>query len=211
MDCRGRSLSPCRREIAEREVRLNRAKWVGRHRIRLRFNPFRDRYVRLKVLARDHYTCRWCGGPGDTLEHLIPWSRGGRTTMTNCVCACQECNHERGDLPAEEFAQRKGVPVPSPTGNEPVPRVLVQRGLQSATAHALAARAGIDVSTAERGADVAEPAAAWPETARPMPAAQPLPVEQPPFPLDAAERASRILRLARLLETRAPLARCQRI
>jgi len=76
--------------VAEREVRLNRAKWIGPQRIRLRFDPFAYRYVRLKVLARDGYTCYWCGEPGFTVDHIIPWSKGGRTTMENCICACQE-------------------------------------------------------------------------------------------------------------------------
>ncbi len=87
VDCRGRVLTPCRRKVAEREVRLNRAKWIGKNKIRLRFDPFAYRYVRLKVLARDNYTCYWCGGPGDTIDQIIPWSHGGRTPMTNCITA----------------------------------------------------------------------------------------------------------------------------
>lgn len=112
IDSRGRTLTPCRRKVAEREVRLDRAKWIGRNKIRLRFDPFAYRYVRLKVLARDNYTCYWCGGPGDTMDHVIPWSKGGRTTMTNCICACSMCNGERGDMPAEEYARIKNVPAP---------------------------------------------------------------------------------------------------
>ncbi|HWH72374.1 MAG TPA: HNH endonuclease signature motif containing protein, partial [Candidatus Sulfotelmatobacter sp.] len=92
IDSRGRVLTPCRRKVAEREVRLNRAKWIGPNRIRLRFDPFAYRYIRLKVLARDRNTCYWCGEAGDTMDHITPWSKGGRTTMDNCICACQECN-----------------------------------------------------------------------------------------------------------------------
>lgn len=121
VDVRGRTLTPCQRKVAEREVRLQRAKWIGNNRIRLRVDPFAYRYIRLKVLARDQHTCYWCGKPGETIDHIIPWSKGGRTTMTNCVTACQECNGQRGDMPAEEFARLKGVPVPQFTGNEPVP------------------------------------------------------------------------------------------
>lgn len=95
-------------------MRLNRAKWIGPQRIRLRFDPFAYRYVRLKVLARDGYTCYWCGEPGFTVDHIIPWSKGGRTTMENCICACQECNGERGDMSAEEFARLRNVPPPDP-------------------------------------------------------------------------------------------------
>ena len=102
-------------------MRLNRAKWIGPNRIRLRFDPFAYRYIRLKVLSRDGYTCYWCGVPGDTMDHIIPWSKGGRTTMDNCICACQECNGMRGDMPAVEFARLRGVPVPRPAGVLPPP------------------------------------------------------------------------------------------
>ncbi|HYG58014.1 MAG TPA: HNH endonuclease signature motif containing protein [Symbiobacteriaceae bacterium] len=105
--------------MAEREVRLNRAKWIGPGRIRLRFDPFAYRYIRLKILERDNHICYWCGAPGDTMDHILPWSKGGRTTMDNCICACQECNGQRGDTPAEEFALRCNVPVPRPSGMSP--------------------------------------------------------------------------------------------
>lgn len=119
IDSRGRVLTPCRRKVAEREVRLNRAKWIGPGRIRLRFDPFAYRYIRLKILERDNHICYWCGAPGDTMDHILPWSKGGRTTMDNCICACQECNGQRGDTPAEEFALRCNVPVPRPSGMSP--------------------------------------------------------------------------------------------
>ncbi|BAD39151.1 conserved domain protein [Symbiobacterium thermophilum IAM 14863] len=114
IDSRGRTLTPCRRKVADREVRLGRAKWIGRRRIRLRFDPFAYRHIRLKVLARDRYTCYWCGRPGFTMDHVIPWSKGGRTTMANCICACEECNGRRGDMDAAEFAHLMGRPTPHP-------------------------------------------------------------------------------------------------
>lgn len=32
--------------------------------------------------------------------------------MNNCICACEECNGARGDMPAEQFAALKQVPAP---------------------------------------------------------------------------------------------------
>jgi 5-methylcytosine-specific restriction endonuclease McrA len=32
-----------------------------------------------------------------TLDHVVPVSRGGETTVANCVMACWKCNHDRGD------------------------------------------------------------------------------------------------------------------
>lgn len=86
---------------------------MGKRRIRLRFDPFAYRYIRLKVLERDKYTCYWCNSPGFTIDHIIPWSKGGRTNLANCICACEKCNGARGDKPAEVFAAELDVPAPS--------------------------------------------------------------------------------------------------
>lgn len=109
----GRPLTPCTPDVAARQVRLHRAKWVGKQRIRLRFDPFAYRYIRLKVLERDQYTCYWCGEPGFTIDHIIPWSKGGRTNLANCICACEKCNGARGDKPAAVFALERNVEPPA--------------------------------------------------------------------------------------------------
>ena len=84
----------------------------------------------LKVLERDQYVCYWCRRPGDTMDHIIPWSKGGRTTMDNCVCACQECNGQRGDMPAEQFAQLRNVSAPQFAGGVLVARQELAAGLE---------------------------------------------------------------------------------
>jgi len=37
-----------------------------------------------------------------TMDHIIPISRGGKTTKSNVVTACKECNnHKKNNLPIE--------------------------------------------------------------------------------------------------------------
>ncbi len=110
----GWPLTPCSLEVARREVALGRARWVGPRAIRLRFNPFHDRKVRKKILERDDFTCAYCRGKAGTIDHLLPWSQGGRTTMQNCVAACAECNGRRGNLPVEAFIETLEHPVTHP-------------------------------------------------------------------------------------------------
>ncbi|MEO5365538.1 MAG: HNH endonuclease [Magnetococcus sp. WYHC-3] len=47
--------------------------------------------------------CHYCGRrvpPAElTLDHVVPLVRGGRTSRSNCVPACQECNHAKRHLP----------------------------------------------------------------------------------------------------------------
>lgn len=52
---------------------------------------------RLLILQRDHYVCHYCGRYGDTIDHVLPKSKGGLSTPANCVCACADCNLKKAD------------------------------------------------------------------------------------------------------------------
>ncbi|TDQ61561.1 5-methylcytosine-specific restriction endonuclease McrA [Maritalea mobilis] len=50
-------------------------------------------FTRFNVFLRDHFECQYCHSKDDlTFDHLIPRSRGGRTTWDNVVTACSPCN-----------------------------------------------------------------------------------------------------------------------
>ncbi|MCL4488458.1 MAG: HNH endonuclease [Chloroflexi bacterium] len=61
---------------------------------------------RRTVLARDLYTCQYCGGQPSkhdlTVDHVIPRSRGGATVWENVATACAPCNRRKGDRLPEE-------------------------------------------------------------------------------------------------------------
>lgn len=61
---------------------------------------------RRTVLARDFYTCQYCGAQPHkselTVDHVIPRARGGTTAWENVVIACAPCNHRKGDRLPEE-------------------------------------------------------------------------------------------------------------
>lgn len=61
---------------------------------------------RAGVLERDNYTCAYCGGHGDTLDHVVPESRGGQNTWLNLVAACAPCNGRKGNRTPEEAGMR---------------------------------------------------------------------------------------------------------
>jgi len=58
---------------------------------------------RKKILERDNHTCVYCGQHGNTIDHVVPLSKGGRSTFKNCVCACMKCNLGKGNLSLEEY------------------------------------------------------------------------------------------------------------
>jgi 5-methylcytosine-specific restriction endonuclease McrA len=66
--------------------------------------PLRPK-LRSDVLARDNYTCVYCGRSDVPLQcdHVFPWSRGGEDTMENLVAACEQCNLSKRDRTPEEW------------------------------------------------------------------------------------------------------------
>ena len=58
-------------------------------------------FSRWNIYKRDHYTCQYCGKqPGTealSIDHVMPRSRGGKSTWTNCVLACLDCNARKAD------------------------------------------------------------------------------------------------------------------
>lgn len=59
--------------------------------------------TRRGVLARDGHRCAYCGAAGaNTIDHVLPRSRGGASSWTNLVAACMACNQDKADrTPAE--------------------------------------------------------------------------------------------------------------
>ena len=67
------------------------------------------------VLARDAHQCQYCGGGAETVDHVVPRSRGGRHTWENVVAACRRCNGGKRDrLLAETTMRLARVPGPPP-------------------------------------------------------------------------------------------------
>lgn len=77
-------------------------------------------FSRKNIFERDNYTCQYCTKrPKDkqsaikwveenvlNLDHVVPRSRGGRTTWTNIVSACYKCNTKKGDRLIKELGWR---------------------------------------------------------------------------------------------------------
>lgn len=60
--------------------------------------------LRYQVLKRDHFKCCACGAspakdPSVELhiDHIIPWSKGGETTIENLQTLCSRCNLGKSD------------------------------------------------------------------------------------------------------------------
>lgn len=60
-----------------------------------------DAGLRALVIERDGYVCQLCGGevdPADVhIDHITPWSLGGRSTLDNLQVAHSTCNLRKGN------------------------------------------------------------------------------------------------------------------
>jgi 5-methylcytosine-specific restriction endonuclease McrA len=52
--------------------------------------------------------CIYCGAPATTWDHLVPISRGGKTTPGNVAPACVSCNSSKKAQDLETWLRRKG-------------------------------------------------------------------------------------------------------
>ncbi len=60
-------------------------------------------FTRFNLFLRDGFACQYCGSPEElTFDHVIPRSRGGRTTWRNIVTACAPCNLAKGGRTPQE-------------------------------------------------------------------------------------------------------------
>lgn len=69
-------------------------------------SAFEWRDIRKSIIHRDKGVCQYCGKlPGGrvAVDHMVPLSRGGDSSVGNLCVACPKCNGSKGDLTPIEF------------------------------------------------------------------------------------------------------------
>jgi len=76
------------------------------------------RLNRRNIFARDRNHCQYCGKKFPTselsIDHVLPTSRGGKTTWDNVVCACVRCNVRKGGRTPKEARLKLMCPPVKP-------------------------------------------------------------------------------------------------
>ncbi len=82
----------------------------------------RPAFTRFNVFLRDRFSCQYCGDgfPASSLtfDHVIPRSRGGRTTWENVVTACADCNMSKSNRMPRSVRMTPIDPPLEPTTHE---------------------------------------------------------------------------------------------
>lgn len=91
----------------------------------------RVQFNRRNLFARDENRCQYCGRRFPTtelsLDHVVPRMQGGRTTWTNVVCACTNCNKRKGGRTPDEASMRL-IRLPAEPRRSPVIRMKLRSG-----------------------------------------------------------------------------------
>lgn len=80
--------------------------------------PFRARVplTRTALMRRDDFRCAYCGRRAETIDHVVPRSRGGDHSWENCVASCMACNIRKADRFLEELGWTSSVTPRAPRG-----------------------------------------------------------------------------------------------
>lgn len=86
--------------LVPRVIRLK--DYIAKSMVKERISPNRH-----NVAIRDNFACQYCGANLDededqTLDHVIPVSKGGKDTWDNLVLCCRECNTFKGSRSMED-------------------------------------------------------------------------------------------------------------
>ena len=52
-------------------------------------------------------SCIYCGKPSESIDHVLPKSRGGKDVWENLTTACEKCNVKKGSRTPQEA----GMPI----------------------------------------------------------------------------------------------------
>jgi len=77
-------------------------------------------FSKKNVMIRDGMKCTYCGADNVrlTIDHIVPKSKGGKSTFENTVAACKPCNNKKGSNLCSEIRMYPKVNAHSPTISE---------------------------------------------------------------------------------------------
>jgi len=79
--------------------------------------------IRREVFERDQFKCTQCGSTHAlTIEHLIPYAKGGRHKPDNLKVLCRSCNLHQGVLQFGVAAMKRGSSRPNSSIANPYPQ-----------------------------------------------------------------------------------------
>ena len=110
------SIASAKRSVA---LLLSKKKNVLKESLPIRKAPYARRVAlnRSNIFIRDFNTCQYCGSSAESIDHIIPKSKGGENVWSNVVACCKRCNLIKADkLLSQTILKLKNFPI-KPEGN----------------------------------------------------------------------------------------------
>ena len=82
--------------------------------VQIKWRSRKPKWSRNRLMIRDNYKCGYCGKNADTVDHIIPRSKGGDTSWKNTVAACFKCNSKKGSRTPKEAGMKIMVDIYDP-------------------------------------------------------------------------------------------------
>jgi 5-methylcytosine-specific restriction endonuclease McrA len=83
--------------------------------VKLKWRSSKPKWSRQRLMIRDNHSCGYCGKSANTVDHIVPRSKGGGTTWENTVAACFKCNAKKGNRAPKEAGMKLLVDIHSPS------------------------------------------------------------------------------------------------
>lgn len=81
-----------------------------------------ERMVMRNFKSKSRNVCGYCGkhvaDSNKTIDHKIPYSRGGKTTSNNLIVACECCNKDKADMTKSEYMEYLKIKYSKINGNK---------------------------------------------------------------------------------------------
>ena len=79
-------------------------------------------FSKKNILRRDNFTCQYCGSHENplTVDHILPKSRGGKSSWNNVVVAYKPCNLKKGNQTPSEKGMQLGKKPSKPEFHWPI-------------------------------------------------------------------------------------------
>lgn len=97
-------------DLAKNLIEYQQTPWRGQStggpdlcRVRLGISKGAWNRLRQVVFDRDGRDCQYCGDEANTVDHIVPVSRGGTNDLANLTPACKTCNSSKRDKLVEEW------------------------------------------------------------------------------------------------------------
>ena len=90
-------------------------------------------FSKKNIYTRDENKCMYCGVESKnlTIDHIVPKSRGGKTSWENCVASCKQCNSYKANKTPKEAHMSLIKQPHQPTINEFLMIKMKEKGIDS--------------------------------------------------------------------------------